>query len=139
MANYCSPFYDPGSDLSAVVTRVGGVVGCTFATIDATGTGRPASAISDVSAGGRVPATNPAAGGDTFGVFGYNAAQGAGVKIVRGAGKVVPVFAAAALAAGDEVETDANGRAIPLDTGKARGRCWQDAANGTLAMIELYP
>lgn len=136
--NECIPFYEPGKDLTGHVTKSGGVTGCTFAAMDATGEGHPSTAVSDATSGGNLPVTTPAAGGDTVGVFGHDAAQGKKVKLVRGAGKVVPIKASGAIAAGAEVQTTAAGLAIVLSDGKARGRCWRDATDGSLAMIELY-
>lgn len=137
--NECIPFYEPGADLTGHVTQSGGVVGCRFAAIDATGEGHPTRTVTDATDGGNLPVKYPAAGGATVGVFGYDAAQGRKVKLVRGPGKVVPILCDGALAAGAEVEADATGRAVVLSTGVARGKVWRDAADDTLAMIELYP
>lgn len=138
--NLCDPFYDPGSDLTGLVTEVGGVIGCRFAAIDPSGTGHPPTAVSDSITGGNVPVRYPDAGGDTIGVFGYNAAEDARVKVVRGPGKVVPILASGAIGAGDFVTADAVGKAIAVTEGDAvRGRCWRDVADGAMAMIELLP
>lgn len=80
----------------------------------------------------------PAAGGITFGVAGRDVAAGDKV-LVYTANLVVPVEAAAAIAAGQEVEVNALGQVIPLAAGRARGRALDDAANGSTAMIRIYP
>jgi hypothetical protein len=52
-------------------------------------------------------------------------------------GTIVQVTAGAALTAGQEVESDANGQAIVLASGKSLGIVCKDAASGALAEVEL--
>lgn len=134
--NECIPKYEPGADLTGQVTQVGGVVGKRFLAIS--GDKQGVEAVSDDTSGGNIPVAYPAAGGRTFGVSGYDAAEQRKVKIVRGKGKVVPVTCAAALGFDVEVESDANGQAIPLAAGVAVGRTIRSAAINTDALVELY-
>lgn len=55
-----------------------------------------------------------------------------------GQGHILPVTAGAAITAGQEVQTDAQGRAIPLAGGKAVGYAVDSAASGADAEIVLY-
>lgn len=49
----------------------------------------------------------------------------------------VPVEAGATLTAGQQVESDSVGRAIPLNTGKALGTVERDTASASLAPIKI--
>jgi hypothetical protein len=73
-----------------------------------------------------------------LGVAASDAASGAQVMVLAGPGTITEVTCAADLTAGQEVESDASGRAIVLNTGKALGLVMADATNGTLAQIKLY-
>jgi hypothetical protein len=78
------------------------------------------------------------AGVKPFGVSKYDVANG-GVGGVHGQpGKIVPVTAGAAITAGQEVQSDANGQAIPLAAGRPAGLAMSGAANGADAQIKLY-
>lgn len=138
--NECIPKYEPGQDLTGQVVQAGGVLGKRFLAL--TGAGKQGvEAVSDDTSGGNLLVSLPAAGARTIGVSGYDAGDGRKVKIVRGAGKVVPIRAGAALDPDEEVEAAADGTAVPLGTavgGSARGRTIRAAANGTDALIELY-
>jgi hypothetical protein len=137
--NECIPKYEPGQDLTGHVAQAGGVVGKRFLAISADKQG--VEAVSDDISGGNIVVSYPAAGARTVGVSGYDASQGRKVKLVRGPGKVVPITAGAALAVDQEVEADAQGRAVPFGTavgGRARGRTIRSAANATDALVELY-
>lgn len=61
------------------------------------------------------------AGAAAFGVAGYDGATGAKIPVITG-NQVVPVLAGAALTAGQQVQSDAAGRAIPLATGVSLGK-----------------
>lgn len=139
--NECIPKYEPGQDLTGHVAQAGGVVGKRFLAISADKQGF--EAVTDDITGGNIVVSYPAAGARTVGVSGYDATQGRKVKIVRGAGKVVPVTAGAALGFDVEVETNAVGQAIPRDSAarpnaRAVGRTIRSAAINTDALVELY-
>lgn len=137
--NECMPKYEPGQDLTGHVAEVGGVVGCRL--LDIVDNKQGVEAVSDNTSGGNIVVGYPEAGGTCVGVAGYDCAEDGKVKLVRGAGKVVPILTGDAIDAGEEVEATATGRVVPLGTtanGRAIGRCWRDAANATFALIELY-
>lgn len=120
----CIPFWDDADEITCHANVA--LTGQRFATIvGPTVEGNPLIGL-------------PVAGGDTFVVVGRDVA--AGDKVIGyGANLVVPVETAAAIAAGEEVEVNALGQVIPLAAGKARGKALDDAANGSTAMIRIYP
>lgn len=75
---------------------------------------------------------------DVLGVSGFDAAIGEGVTVYRKP-NVMPVTAGATITAGQRVESDATGKAIPFATaGAAVGIALADAANGADAKIALF-
>lgn len=122
MQNVCNPSFDDGNTITGRASA--GVTGKRFVAISGNSTdGVPA--VAHATAAGRV-----------FGVAGYDAASGAILPVVRKG--VVPVLAAAAIAAFEEVEVGANGRAVPKASGVAVGYAMFDAADATDAQIVLY-
>ena len=73
------------------------------------------------------------------GVAAYDAASGAKVTVYSGPGIVMPVTAAGAITAGQDVYSDAQGRATATQPTGARpaGVALDDAADGTDAVIKL--
>lgn len=120
----CVPFFLPGQAPTCHTSSA--VVGQRFVRI----TG------ASVEGNTRVGAV-VAAAGDTFGVAARDAGIGEKVTVYK-AGAIVPVEAAAAIAAGQEVETNNIGQAVVLAAGKARGKATDDIANGSTGPIELY-
>jgi hypothetical protein len=72
------------------------------------------------------------------GVSQYDVAIGSRGPQHGNPGKIVPVTAGAALTAGQEVQSDATGQAIPLAAGRPAGLCMSGASNGADAQIKLY-
>jgi hypothetical protein len=74
------------------------------------------------------------------GVSAWDGASGAEIKVYACAhGNIIPITAGAAIAAGAEVESDAEGRAITLAAGKALGYCMTAVAEaGKDAEILFY-
>jgi len=127
MANESIPLYRPGADLTA---KAGGAItGKTFVNI---------SAAVDAPAG--VPATvvTATAAGLTVGVASRDTASGAVLHVLREPGSIVPVTAGGTITVGAEVEVGANGRAVVLASGRARGRAWSAGTTGNDVFIELY-
>lgn len=123
--NVATPYYEPGQDLSCKASAA--VVGKRFLKI----TGNQ-------DADGQVPVAHADAGGRAAGVSDRDAAIGKGLGIMKAPGRVVPVTAAAAIAAFEEVEVGANGQATPLVAGVAVGYALTAAAINTDAKIVLY-
>lgn len=74
-----------------------------------------------------------------LGVCGWDLATGdVGKVYTRGHGNVLPIIAGAAITAGQEVQTDANGAAIPLAAGNAVGYALDSAASAADCEILLY-
>lgn len=138
--NLATPFYEDGDELTGYCTAA--VTGKRFVKIAANrqagGPNLVGGAITDSIAGGNVSIAQCVAGDKVLGVAVYDQALGNLVPIYR-APKVVPVTAGAAIAAGQEVQSDANGEAIPLAAGKAAGLALDAAAVGADAQIALYP
>ena len=128
MANECIPAYRPGADITATA-GAGGVVGKTFVNI---------SAALDVAAGTPITVVTATAAGLSVGVASRDAAQGAKLHVLRNPGEIVPVTAGGNIAVGAEVEIGANGRAVTIASGKARGRAWSAGTSGSDVFIELY-
>lgn len=122
MQNVCQPLYNEARNISGRPTAA--VIGKRFVAISGNGSGG-APSIAHAAAGARV-----------FGVAGYDAAIGELVPVIRKG--VVPVTAAAAISANNEVEVGANGQVIPKAAGIAVGVALFDAANGADALIALY-
>lgn len=134
--NECIPKYEPGDDLTGHVTQAGGVLGkrCLAQSADKQGV----EAVSDDTSGGNVQVAYPAAGGQVFGVSGYDAAQGRKIKVVRGPGKVVPITCSANIAFGALVKAAADGTVLTWTFGSVCvGRTIRAATNGNDALIEL--
>lgn len=132
--NECIPKYEPGADLTGHCTAQ--VVGCRFLKIS--GDKQGVDYVSDDTSGGNIKVAQAVAGDKIVGVAGYDAASGRKVKVVRGPGKIVPVDLGADVTAGAEVQSDANGKAIPLAAGAAAGYAITGGTNGTRGYIALY-
>lgn len=127
MANESIPLYVPGSDLTA---KAGGAItGKTFVDI---------TAAVNASAGTLATVQTATAAGLSVGVASRDTASGAVLHVLRDKGSVVPVTAGGTIAVGAEVEVGANGRAVTLASGKARGRAWSAGTSGNDVFIELY-
>lgn len=59
----------------------------------------------------------PAAGGQVGGVVGWDVPTGGKAPIIRGNGTFLPVTSGAAVAVGDKLKVDAQGRVLPITTG----------------------
>ena len=86
--------------------------------------------------GGNVSVATATAAGRSFGVAAHDAAAGELVTVHRAG--TVRVTTGGVLAAFDEVEVGAAGKAVKLGAGKAVGYALTGAASGALAEIHLY-
>lgn len=81
----------------------------------------------------------PTAGGIVGGVIGWDVASGGKAPIVRGAGTFLPVTSGAAVAVGNELQVDTQGRVIPWTTGRKVGLAHSVAAGAAVDVeVELY-
>ena len=128
MANECIPLFRPGGDLTATAAA-GGVKGKTF--VDIT------TAI-DAAAGTLPTAATATAAGLSIGVAAYDTAAGIEFPVIRNRGAIVPVTAGGVIAAGAEVEVGADGKAVTIDEGIARGRAWSAGTADHDVFVELY-
>lgn len=89
--------------------------------------------------GGVVGLAHAAAGVKPVGVsMGDQPVVGGMVAFEGTPGHVVPVEAGAAVAVGNEVQSDATGRAIPLAAGRACGKAWTAAgAAGNVIFVQI--
>jgi len=124
MANECTPLFKPGRDVTVLTTTA--VTGKTFVSVTADPDTRT----------GLIKAGTAAAGSRPFGVAARTAPNGGQLLVYREA--ILPVTAGAAITAGQEVEVGANGRAIPLNTGKSVGTAVKGATTGADALIALH-
>lgn len=125
IVNPCVPFYKPGGELTCEPTTA--VLGCRFVKISG-----------NLSADGNIAIAPPTAAGRVFGVANRDAAVGEKVTVYTAPGTVLPVFAAAAVAAFAEVEVNAAGAVIPLASGVPVGLVLTAALINTLAKIQIY-
>lgn len=106
--NQAIAYYDPGTDITALVESA--VTGMRFVKIS--DPKKVASqALSTTADGGNIVVSPCGAGEKAFGVASYDSPAADWVPVMRGH-KVVPVTAGAAMTAGDQVMSDATGRAI---------------------------
>jgi hypothetical protein len=137
--NTCIPLFKPGKDITGHCSAA--VVGKTFLDISATIQSGPT--ITSVSLpstydGGNIVVKTCAAKKRAIGVAAYDRAENEKVPILRGSGLVVPVTAGGAITAGEEVESDAGGKAIKLAAGVAIGKAYTTAAEGEDVFVSLY-
>ena len=126
MAGECKPYYQPGTTITGRLDTTL-AAGMTFMELDAAGD--PAFAPEGLSAtteGGNVPVQTCQAALRAFGVAQKDVAIGGLVGIFRGG--VVPMLAGAAITAGAEVESNADGKAITLAAGISNGQALNAAA-----------
>ncbi|TFV90399.1 capsid cement protein [Blastococcus sp. CT_GayMR16] len=128
MANENVGVYEPGVDLTCHASAA--VTGKRFVSI----TGNRQTADN----GGNITVAHTGAGAKAFGVSKYDAASGGKVGVMRGNSRVTYVNCAANLAAGQDVESDASGRAIVKASGVAVGFAVTAATSGADAEISLY-
>lgn len=128
-------FYDPGADITCEHTA-GAQGGLAVGWPTGRNPGGPAG-ISDVGDGVCI-VTTPAAKVQIFGVTSHDVAAGRKVNIMR-APKVVPMQCAANVAIGDNVATDAAGKAIKSVTGDiVIGKAIMAGSTTVMAAIDLY-
>lgn len=129
----CIPFKVNGGNFTAKATAP--VTGCRFVAPSGNRTGGTALS-TDLANVHQV--AHAGAGIKPCGVAGNDAANGALLLVRAIPGEILPVTAGASITAGQEVQSDATGQAIPLAAGRPAGLAMSGAANGALAEIRLY-
>lgn len=136
MTNDATPYKEDGSALTFKATA--NVTGKRFVRFSANRTGGPglSTDLANVYQGAHC-----GAGLKATGVSKWDAANGSLGEVHSRPGMVVPVTAGGVLAAGQEVQSDANGKAIVWDGTVASAKCGQvlnGAAADADAEIRLY-
>lgn len=116
--NECHPFHTDGR-ISYEATAA--VTGKRFLKIS--GSRESGPGLSATAEGGNYRMQQCVAGEDSVGVSDKDVASGDKGVALGQPGWVVPVTSGAAIAAGAEVQSDANGKAITLAAGKSLGKC----------------
>jgi hypothetical protein len=125
----CIPLFKSGKDITGHTTAA--VVGKTFADISGNIQSGPAITSVNLPAtfdAGNFQVATCAAKKRAIGVFAYDRASGEAVPIMRGSSLVLPVTAGGAIVAGEEVESDAEGRAVKLAAGVPLGKAYTTVA-----------
>lgn len=110
--NECIALYDSGDDVP--VHAEAAVVGCRFVKISDPMQGPVLGGLSTTSEGSNIVVSHCGLGEQAFGVSSYDADAAGKLYAIRG-NKIVPILAGAAISAGQQVQSDANGKAIPYD------------------------
>ncbi len=115
MANDCIPIYRPGEDVTGRASAA--ITGKRFLKISGNRTSGPG--LSATAEGGLYQVAPCDAASHPVGVAKYDAASGKNVGIISTG--VVPVTCGATITAGQAVQSDATGQAIPLAAGVKAG------------------
>jgi len=152
VTNECIPYQEPGERLPAIVKTGKAVVGKRFVIIAADMTGDPNGLSTDTTGQNYVIEPAGANEDSPLGVASHNAAADKRVTVLASPGMVVPVKAAAAIAAGEQVGGGAEGQAgkavaaseAEIKEGKQPfktppvGLALADAAEGVDCPVKLY-
>lgn len=135
-ANEVTEFYTPGAGITGHCSAA--VTGKRFVKIS--GNRQSTRAVSDATGGGNYQVAPAGNGQWALGVAAHDAAINTKVLVHCDPGEVLPVRAGAAIAAGEEVMSNANGEAIPYAAGAGivpLGRALTGAGLGDDAEIRL--
>lgn len=135
--NAILPLFTPAQDVTAAASAAIGAG--KFVKISAD---MQASPLLNVSApltkGNLMVVAQCVAGDKAIGVSKWDASGADEVLGLFTGGQVVPMTAGAAITAGVEVQSDANGNPITLAAGKANGIAVSTAANAATVYVKLY-
>jgi hypothetical protein len=144
MQNECIPYYE-GPYTQTLTVHLGYAgTGKTFAgpttSYQGTGPGLAADPLPTGDGGNLLCPAAPAAGGQVSGVLVWDAASGTKAGIIRGIHTHVPVTSGAALASGDLLAVDTQGRVVTASAGQyIVGKAHSAAgAAGVDVVVELY-
>jgi predicted RecA/RadA family phage recombinase len=118
VANDCIPIYEPGGTLTCHATVA--LTGKRFCAVAAEPLGGAQALVTLQSdgQGGNIQVGMPALNGRVLGVNNRDIPQGGKVGVLTTPGLIVPVTCSAAIAAGQEVSVDADGRIKPAAAGQ---------------------
>jgi len=137
MANECIPVYEPGSVLTCHAAAA--LTGKRFCRVSAEPQGPLVTGLDTDADGGNIIVNVPVLNGQILGVVNRDVAIGGKVGVITQPGIIVPVTCSAAVAAGQEVSVDADGRIKPAAAGQhVVGMAVAGAAGGADAAIKLY-
>jgi len=135
MKNECIPFYRPGQDIPVKASVALTGRRCCAITGNRSGTGFVGPANTDLQ--NLYVVGLPTLGGRIAGVVGYDVAAGDAVPLKREG--VLPIEAAAIIAAFAEVTTDALGRVQTVAAGQsALGVAMTGCAAGAMCEVKMY-
>lgn len=121
MTNECIPYFEAAYTQKLTVHVGYAVTGKTFCgpitSHQGAGPGLAADPLPTGDGGNLQCPAAPTAGGQVGGVIGWDVASGAKAPIIRGDGTFVPVTSGAALAVGDLLAVDTQGRVVTAATG----------------------
>lgn len=138
MYDICIPIHEDGEKLTFVATTA--VSGKTFAAVTGGRQGDGSLAVSDDTTGKNYQGGTCGLGGNAVGVWEYDGAIGDKVGVIAASGHIVPIVAGAAINAGQLVQSDAAGKAIPWDgttLDKVKGTAMNGAASGAEVEVKL--
>lgn len=146
MNNECIPYFEASYSQRLTVHFGYAAVGKTFAgplTSPQSGwTGLAADPLPTGDGSNMQCPAAPAANGQVSGVIAWDVASGAKGPIIRGAGVMLPVTSGAAVAIGDELMVDAQGRVITFVVAAGNrkvGKAHSAAAGAAVdVIVELY-
>lgn len=133
MANDCIPLFRPGQDVTGRVTA-GSVAGKTFVKITE-GTDPKTGKLLGIAT---ATAAQGVLGVAAFDAVDYKDGEQPRCSVICGPGHVVPVVSGGIIAAFDEVEVGAGGKAVKAGAGVKVGRAWSASDGNGDVFIELY-
>lgn len=152
-ANECIPLKSPALTITGQATgtsrgkrfckisapRVGGGIAGGTSQVTTSGPGYGANTLSTDTVDAYQIIECSVSGEQALGVLGWDLATGqVGTVYKHGIGHILPVVCGANITAGQEVQTDAQGRAIPLASGKSLGIALDSASSGADCEILVY-
>lgn len=146
MLNECIPYYEAAYTQKLTIHAGYAITGKTFVGpltgYQGAGPGLAADPLPTGDGGNLIAPAAPAANGQVSGVAAWDAASGSKAVIIRGEGTMVPVTSGAAVASGDELMVDAQGRVITYVVAAANRRVGKahsaTGAAGNDVVVELY-
>jgi hypothetical protein len=133
--NAIEPLYEPGGRLTGRCTAA--VTGGRFVRISAAPSSGPA--LNTSADGSNISVAHCGAAGKAIGVAGWDGPSvGDKIAVLARPGMIVPMTAGGTVAVGAEVESDANGKADTLASGRPNGLAITAGVNDGTIYVRLY-